>query len=61
MDNEDEDCQHKHWVITNVRTRYTLPDNHGDLVEVSDHICKDCGFVKTNSVIIPPDYFSWAI
>ena len=49
------DCVH-HWVVLNVRTRYSLPGNKGDLVEVSDQRCKLCNTERKNSVVIAPEF-----
>ena len=54
------DCIH-HWIITELETRYTRVDRHGqrirgDMVERTLMKCKHCGEERPNTVVLPPEW-----
>lgn len=48
-------CEHKRWLIGTPVTRFSRPGNKGDLVETTEHTCKDCGDTRLNTCVIPPE------
>ena len=47
----DSKCKH-HWLVSQPRLAFSRPHLHGDMLEVTDQVCKLCGSERLNVLVI---------